>query len=159
MAKKRVYVESTITSYLTAKEAKKPIPLLRQKITAVWWERRSEWDCFQATPVIDEIKRGDQEAAAKRLEKARLIPEFPIAPEADALADLLVARKLVPADKKVDAYHLALAAFYKADYLLTWNLTHLDNLELGSRIEELIRGWGLTPAKVITPERLLEETK
>ncbi len=45
-----------------------------------------------------------------------------------------------------------------ADYLLTWNQSHLDNLELRSRIEELIRGWGLTPAKVITPERLLEES-
>ena len=36
---------------------------------------------------------------------------------------------------------------------------HLDNVDLRTRIEDLIKGWGLKPAKVITPERLLEELK
>ncbi len=158
MAKKRVYIESSVISYLTARQASKPIPRLRQQITADWWTRRKEWDCFLTTPVMDEMGRGDPEAAARRLEKAKLLAELPTSPEAKALADLLVARKLVPKSAEPDALHLALAAFHQAHYLLTWNQTHLDNLDLRSRIEELIRGWGLTPAKVITPERLLEES-
>lgn len=108
--------------------------------------------------VVYEISQGDPEAAKRRQEKARLLPVLPDSSNAGDLADLLVARKLVPEASTADALHLALAALHRAHYLLTWNQTHLDNIELRSRIEDLIRGWGLKPAKVLTPERLLEES-
>ena len=157
MAKKRVYVETSVFSYLTARLSRDELVRVHQRLTTDWWERHSDWNCFLSPIVLMEISRGDPEAAARRRKKAQLLVELPSSSEAEALGDLLVARKLVPESAKVDAYHLALAAFHQADYLLTWNQTHLDNLELRSRIEELIRGWGLSPAKVITPERLLEE--
>jgi len=157
MAKKRVYIESSVLGWLTAKI---PNDLLKQaKIqqTKNWWKVRHHWDCFLTTTVLTEIRRGDPDAAARRWEEARTLPELPAPPEADDLAGLLLARKLVPQEAAADAHHLAEAALHKAHYLLTCNQTHLDNLDLRSRIEELIRGWGLTPAKVITPERLMEE--
>jgi len=158
MDKKRVYVESSVISYLTARPASQSGPRHRQHITAEWWSICSNWECFVATAVLDEIAQGDPVAASQRMEKARTLPEMPITDEIRALANLLVARNLVPSSSATDAVHLAAAAFYRADYLVTWNQKHLDNLALGSRVEELIRGWGLSPAKVITPERLLEET-
>ena len=157
MTKKRVYVESTVPSYLTAEPSIDDLLRAQQGLTKVWWERRADWFCFLTPIVLWEISRGDKGAAAKRREKELLLSELPSSPEARALANLLVARKLVPETKAVDALHIALAAFHRADYLLTWNQTHLDNIVLRSRIEELIRGWGLTPAAVITPERLMEE--
>ena len=158
MAKKRVYVETSVISDLTARPAKKPIPRLRQLITADWWERRSPWDYFLTATVIAEISRGDPKAAALRQERARSFLELPVTPEVEALAGLLLAKKLVPLESLTDAYHLAGAAFHRADYLLTWNQKHLDNLELRSRIEEFIKEKGFKPAKVLTPARLLEET-
>ncbi len=157
MTKKRVYVESSVLSYLTARPAKDPLKRIHQELTADWWERRDEWDCFLTTSVMDEILRGDPEAAMKRRNKAALLQELPDLSEAKTLADAFVERKLIPASTVTDAVHLALAALYQAKYLLTWNQKHLDNIELRFRIEELIRGWGLTPAIVITPERLLKE--
>jgi predicted nucleic acid-binding protein len=133
------------------------VKLAKQRQTKIWWDRLSDWDCFLSPLVRLEIARGNPEAAARQQEKIKVLQELPISPEAKGLANLLVARKLVPESAEPDALHLALAAFHRADYLLTWNQTHLDNLELRSRIAELIRGWGLIPAKVITPERLLEE--
>lgn len=158
MGKKRVYVESSVISWLTARPPRNDIlKQAKQRQTELWWEYRSNWDCFLSPLVLLEISHGDPEAAMRRREKAKLLPEWPGSPEANALAKLLVARKLVPESSAPDALHLASAAFHRADYLLTWNQTHLDNLELRFRIEELIRGWGLKPAKVITPERLSEE--
>lgn len=159
MKKKRIYVESSVLSYLTAKPASDALKRAHQQRTVAWWKRRDEWDCFVSPLVMYEISRGDPIAAKRRLEKARFVPELPDSPDADALANLLVARKLVPEKSAPDALHLALAAFHRSEYLLTWNQTHLDNLDLRSRIEGLIRGWGLTPAKVLTPERLLEESR
>ena len=157
MAKKRVYVETSVLSYLTARPAKDEFKRACQRRTAVWWERRLHWECFLTTTVLVEVGRGDPEAAARRLEKANLLVELPVPPKVDFLANLLIASKLVPVGEKVDATHLATAAVHGAHYLLTWNQKHLDNLELCFRIEELIRSQGLTPAKVITPDRLLLE--
>lgn len=158
MRKKRIYVESSVISYLTAKPTRVELKRAHQNLTAVWWKRRDEWDCFVSPLVVYEISQGDPEAAKRRQEKARLLPVLPDSSNAGDLADLLVARKLVPEASTADALHLALAALHRAHYLLTWNQTHLDNIELRSRIEDLIRGWGLKPAKVLTPERLLEES-
>ena len=156
--KKRIYVESSVISWLTARPPQHDIlKLAKQQQTKIWWEKRFRWSCFLSPLVLAEITRGNPEAAELRRGQAIFLEELPISPEATALANLLVLRKLVPKSAEPDALHLALAAFHRADYLLTWNQTHLDNLELRSRIEELIRGWGLTPAKVVTPERLLEE--
>lgn len=158
MRKKRLYVESSVISYLTARPASVELKRAHQHLTATWWKRRNEWDCFLSPLVMFEIAQGDPEAAKRRYEKARLLSVFPDSSNAGSLADLLVARKLVPEASASDALHLALAATHHAHYLLTWNQAHLDNIELRSRIEDLIRGWGLTPAKVLTPERLLEES-
>ncbi len=158
MTKKRVYVESSVISYLAARPAKDDLKRAHQRLTAEWWERRNEWDCFLTTTVTEEISLGDPDAAMKRRKQAALLPEHPVMSEAESLGELLVSQKLIPASSRVDALHLALAALYKAQYLLTWNQKHLDNIDLSFRIEAMIRGWGWTPAKVITPERLLKES-
>jgi len=157
MAKKRVYVESSVISYLTARPAKDSPNRNRQQLTAAWWERRHEWECVVSPTVMLEIVRGDPDAAARRLEKAKSFAEVSASSEANLLANLLISHKLVPESVGADAAHLAMAAAHGAHYLLTWNQKHLDNLDLRTRIEELIRTQGWTPAKVITPDRLLLE--
>jgi len=157
MDKKRVYVESSVISYLTARPARDERNKIRQRLTALWWERRHEWECVVSPPVLDEIDRGDPGAAARRREKALSLAEVPASSEADLLADLLVAHKLVPESVRADAVHLATAAVHGAHYLLTWNQKHLDNPDLRSRIEDFIRKQGWEPVKVFTPERLLFE--
>ena len=158
MVKKRAYVETSVISYLAAWLSKDALMRIRQQQTALWWERRHEWDCIVSDTVIVEIARGDPVAAARRLGIAQSLVEVLTLPEAELLAGLLVARKLVPESAKPDAVHLATAAAYGAHYLLTWNQKHLDNLDLRYRIEDVIRNYGWTPAKVITPSRLLEES-
>ncbi|MCL2648319.1 MAG: hypothetical protein FWD61_15135 [Phycisphaerales bacterium] len=75
MAKKRVYVETSILSYLTARPAKDELKRVCQRLTAMWWERRSNWECFLTSTVLEEIGHGDPEAAARRLEKAKFLEE------------------------------------------------------------------------------------
>jgi len=152
-----VYVESSVISYLTARPAKDELNRMRQRQTAMWWERRHAWDCVVSAIVMEEIAEGNPGAAARRLEKAQLLVEVPVPSEADLLEDLLVARKLVPESARPDTTHLAIAAVCGAHYLLTWNQKHLDNPDLRLRSEDLIRKQGWRPAKVFTPERLLFE--
>ncbi|MDR3265407.1 MAG: type II toxin-antitoxin system VapC family toxin [Synergistaceae bacterium] len=155
--KKRVYVETSVISYLTARQSRDIILLGRQRITATWWERRDEWECCLSPAVLDEIEAGDPIAAQRRMTLAGTLRVLPVIPEANALADLLVACSLIPASVLSDALHLALAAVHEAQYLLTWNQKHLSNPTLRSRIEAAIEQQGFLPALVITPEQILEE--
>jgi len=157
MAKKRVYIESSVLSYLTARPVNDGPNRNRQQLTAMWWDRRHEWECVVSPTVMVEVARGDPDAAARRLEKAQSFAELPASPEAEFLAKLLLSHELVPESVKADAAHLAMAAVHGVDYLLTWNQKHLDNLHLRSRVEDFIRKQGWRPAMVITPERLLFE--
>jgi len=157
MAKKRVYVESSVISYLAAWPSRDVTMLARQQWTREWWGRRHEWDCVVSAVVMEEIVEGDSGAAARRLEKAQLLTEVPISPEAKLLAGLLISHRAIPESVRADAMHLAIAAVHEVHYLLTWNQKHLDNPGLRSRIDDLIRKQGWKPATVFTPERLLLE--
>ena len=156
MAKKRVYVESSVLSYLTAKPASDVIKLAKQRQTWKWWTRREQWDLFVSPFVLFEIADGDPGAAEERLAVARELPVLPDHPKAKAVADKLSAEVPIPDKTRADAAHLALSAFHRMDCLLTWNQTHLDNLHLRGKVEKIIREQGLSPALVLTPERLME---
>ena len=56
----------------------------------------------------------------------------------DGVADLAAALiEGVPLPRKAaaDAAHIAVAAYHRIDFLLTWNLAHIANAELRPRIE------------------------
>ena len=77
-------------------------------------------------------------------------------PEVEALIVKMVVGAAVPESARADAAHLALAALHGMDFLVTWNMKHLDNQELRGKIDKVIREQGLSPAQVVTPERMLE---
>jgi len=157
MAKKRVYVESTIPSYLTANPPVNDIvKLAKQQLTKKWWKQRGRWDLFISPVVLEEISEGDSEAAEKRIEALRGLPVLEEHPAARALAEKLNAEAPIPEKARADAAHLAFAAFYKMDYLLTWNQTHLGNPVLAEKAYKIIREKGLSPAVILTPEVLME---
>ncbi|MCL2700242.1 MAG: DNA-binding protein [Phycisphaerae bacterium] len=156
MAKKRVYIESSVISYLTAWPSRDLITLARQHLTREWWARREGWEFFVSPAVLEEIADGDPLAAAERLVVVRELPVLSDHPKARAMAGKLATEIPIPDKAQADAAHLALAAFHGMDYLATWNQTHLDNPHLREKIRETIRAQGFSPALVLTPERLLE---
>ena len=157
MAKKRVYVESSVFGWLTAKPNRDIIKQAKQLLTQEWWEQRDRWDLFISPTVLEECMEGNQVAAGKRMEKASPLPVLPNTPEIYALAALLKEKAQIPDDSAADAMHLAVAAYHQMDYLATWNQTHLDNPHLREKIEKTIKEWKLKPAAIMTPERLLED--
>ena len=156
MTRKRVYVESSVIGYLTAKPPRDMRRRVRQDITIEWWEQREKWSLFLSSVVLEEIAAGDSFAAEKRLAAVQGLPVLPDHPRAKALVDALIAGTAIPAKAHADAAHLALAALHGMEYLATWNQTHLDNPDLRNKIAEIVKSHDLSLTLVLTPERLLE---
>ena len=67
--RKKVYVETSVVSNLTARRSYNLIDAARQAATQTWWDTmRCEFDLFVSLLVIDEASKGDSEASRKRLE-------------------------------------------------------------------------------------------
>ena len=155
--KPRVYIETSILSYLTALPSRDVIQVARQQLTLAWWSRRHEYDLFVSDAVLTEARRGDSAAAGRRLDAAAGIPVLSGAEEAEALAAELLARAAMPSKAVLDAAHVAIAAVHGLDFLLTWNCTHIANAAMRPRIEAVCKDHGFPPPVICTPDELLPQ--
>ena len=154
--KTRVYIETTIPSYLAARPSRDLIQAAHQTLTREWWdERRKGFDLFISQFVLDESGDGDSDAARRRLELLTELPLLPIDDSVMALAEWLVDEGLIPRKAAVDALHVAVATVSDMDVLLTWNCRHLANAELlgGLRFALQSQGWDMPV--ICTPEELM----
>jgi hypothetical protein len=71
------------------------------------------------------------------------------------IVEAYVQHKLMPQNPLGDALHLALASYYKCDFLLTWNCKHLANANKFDHIGRVNTLLGLYVPKLVTPLELL----
>ena len=156
--KPKVYIETTIPSYLTAWPSRDLVTAAHQQITREWWQtRRQDFDLFTAQIVIKEASGGDLDAATRRLEVLEDIPLLEPSDEVSDLAQALIEQIPFPPKAAADALHIAIAVVSGMDYLLTWNCTHIANAALRSDIESICRSRGYDVPIICTPEELLQE--
>ncbi|WP_437906746.1 type II toxin-antitoxin system VapC family toxin [Sorangium sp. So ce327] len=155
--KPRLYLETTIVSYLTARPSRDLVQAAHQQVTREWWASRDDFTLFISQFVLDEAGAGDGDAAARRLDALRGATLLDITEEAILLASNLVVGGGLPAKARVDALHVAMAAVHGMDFLLTWNCKHIANAATRERIEELCRVDGFEPPVICTPLELPKE--
>lgn len=146
--KRRVYLETTIISYLTApRRSRTVIVAAHQEITVHWWERRRhDFDLVVSELVLRESAGGDPEIARLRLAVLAGLPRLALTEEAIWLGTEFVRRRILPEKASEDGLHIAVAAVHRVDYLLTWNCTHIANPEIQERLAEFLSEMGLCPA-------------
>ena len=155
--KAKVYIETTVISYLTARPNRDVVIAGHQKITRDWWQTcRKRFDVVASQLVVREASAGDSRAAQERLEKLATLTLLEVTEEAVSLAQELLSTGAVPEKATEDALHLAIAVTNGVEYLLTWNCKHLANATMRTKIEDVCRSAGYEPVIICTPEELLE---
>ncbi len=153
---KTVYIETSVISYLTAHLSRDLLTAAHQQITREWWDKhRLRFELFISLLVEEEAKRGDREAASRRVGVIADLPRLEIVEEAYALAKDLIAAGALPPSAQDDAAHIALAAVHNMDYLLTWNCRHIDNAENKPLVRSVCAAHGYTCPEICTPEELM----
>lgn len=155
----RVYIETSIISYLAAWPSRDLVTAAHQQITHSWWrERRAEFELVVSELVLGEAAAGDPDAAARRMSLLKDLPLLEINEAVGSLAEALVSEVPLARTARADAVHIAAATCHGAAYLLTWNCTHIANAELRPRIEEVCRQRGYAPPVLCTPDELMGES-
>ena len=153
----RLYLETTIPSYLVARRSRDLRLAAEQETTLQWWEsERRDYDLFISQAVVFEVSRGDANFAAARLDHLRDIPLLPRTPAASALITHLLTSGIIPVVAEDDAAHIGLAAAHGMDFLLTWNCRHINNHHIRARIGQACAAFGLASPDICTPAELMK---
>ncbi|MDT8391988.1 MAG: type II toxin-antitoxin system VapC family toxin [Lentisphaeria bacterium] len=154
-----VYIETTIPSFYYEVRTE-PEMVARKNWTREWWKSyRHLYRMATSEAVVAELEEGDFDSREKALE---LISEIPLLGVPDEIADVIdvyLDNHLMPRDRLGDALHLALAAFHKCDFLLTWNCRHIANANKYEHIRIINGHLGLFVPSLITPMELCGEDR
>ena len=123
--------------------------------TRQWWDtERGDYECYISEAVLAELAEGDYPTQRQCLSLVDEMPELVITGEIEQIAAVYQARKLMPREPIRDALHVAIASFYRMDFLLTWNCKHLANANKTRRLRELNLEMGLSIPELVTPYQL-----
>jgi hypothetical protein len=93
----RIYLESTIPSYLVARPARDLLQAARQQLTRDWWElKRGQHELFSSQVVLDEVAAGEATMARRRLKLLRDIPLLELSAAANRLGRDILLSGLLP---------------------------------------------------------------
>ncbi len=155
--KPKVYIETTIISYLTARPTHNVVIAGRQQSTRDWWETAANrFELVASELVLNEAQGGDPEAARARLAAINSLTLLDATEEALELAQQLVNSGVVPTKAAEDAAHIAIAVVNGIEYLVTWNYRHIANATIRSQIETVCRNAGFESVIICTPDELME---
>jgi predicted nucleic acid-binding protein len=149
--KEGIYLDSSVPSaYFDTR-----VPW-RMEYTQQWWhEELPKYTMFISTIVIVEIQRTKDEN--RRDDLLRLVLDFPqleLSNEIEDIARGYVNHKIIPPSAFADAIHIAIASFYKIDFLVTWNCEHLAEAHRRRKIRLFNTIAGLYVPEIGTPMEL-----
>ena len=156
--KPKVYVETTVVSYLVARPSHDVTLAARQQATLQLWEEYSNnFEFVISNVVVSEAREGNPVAAQRRLEVLANLPVLDMSSEAIMLVDKLIDAGAMPQHSRPDAQHIAIATVNSVEYLVSWNYKHIVNETKRNLINEVCHTAGFQPTILCTPIELIEE--
>ena len=152
LSKLRLYLDTTIPSYVFALDTPERMRLT-QKFMALRWS--PEYEMLVSDIVMDELMRAAEPKRTLLFEQIAGLGLLPMTTAAEHLAQAYIRHKILPAGSLDDARHVALATLNHIDALVSWNFGHLVNVRRTMAINELHEQMGLRIIKIVTPEEVL----
>jgi hypothetical protein len=154
--KKKVYIETSVISYLVARLSNDIVTAGRQIVSQQFWDKREEYEGFCSVLVYVEAARGDADLARNRLERLSALEELQATEDAKEVMKTLLDKSLIPKEYADDALHIAIAAINGMDFLVSWNFKHINNPVTRKQIENTIESLGYEAPSICSPDEFLE---
>jgi predicted nucleic acid-binding protein len=154
----KLYLDTSVISYLASKPTVNPVIKARQIITRKWWKTLVDLSTIYISIYsIEEREKGDRLAAENRKMIVKDIPILDTSDYIERFASIIFNDLKIPDKSKVDAFHLATAAIFKMDFVVSWNFKHMANSFVRKSYQSICLREGVFAPDIVTPEELLEE--
>jgi hypothetical protein len=159
MNKLRIYLDTSVVNFLFAGDA----PDFRRVTEDFFTRHAQKYELFASEVVLLEILRDPNPPHRQKLLDA--LRRHPITMlssdlEIERMADVYLARGVIPARKREDALHVAHATVRELDILLSWNFKHLANVRREGLIAAINQeeGYGHT-LRLLSPLEVEDENQ
>ena len=116
----RIYIESTIPSYIVARPARDLIQSARQEMTRDWWNlKRHKHELFTSQVTLDEIAEGEEAMAQRRLEIIADVPVLDLTQDVATLTRHILSSGLLPTKADSDAAAHIRSGYCSSDGYIT----------------------------------------
>ena len=155
MKKIKIYLDTSVINFLYADD----VPELK-KVTEEFFAYVKEgkrYDIYISNIVINEINKTDD--LTKRHKLLSIIELYKLTKlpnnrdvEISGLAEMYLDKGVIPRSKIEDALHIAYAAVFEMDLLLSWNFKHLANIKREREVllVNMENGYNY-PLRIVTP--------
>lgn len=156
MKKLKIYLDTTIVSFLDAMDA-----LEKREVTLQFWElaKKSEFQIVLSQLTLDELLRCKEQKRDILFDYLKEI-EFDvleITTEVELLAKKYLDEKIIPKKYEDDAYHLAVASVYQCDVIASWNFKHIVKYCTIIGVNGINKMLGYKEIGILSPESLIVE--
>lgn len=152
----KIYIETSIPSYITAKPSGDLVATTRQYLAQKWWtNERDKNQLYVSGIVLLEAGRGDEGKAKQRIELLTEIPRLKISETCRSLAKEIILKSDLTQKASEDALHISIATIHQMDILLTWNCRHIANPIILKKIRKIVSEFGYLLPEICIPEELL----
>lgn len=152
----RVYLESTIPSYLAGRPSRDLLQAALQAVTREWWDaQRSKFKLCISQIVLEEVQSGDPDAVRRRMAFLENLEILAATPEVNLVAKAIIGSGLLPQKAARDAIHIAITSVHAIDFLLTWNCRHIANAAIFRGLTDVVGNLGYALPVLCTPQELL----
>lgn len=153
----RIYIETSVFSYLTARDSRDLVIAAQQHVTRHWWQRiASQAQLCVSVFVLQEAERGDAAQAKLRLSLVNQCAYLDINPDIERLAQRYFKGLSIPERSRLDAFHIAVAAWHRVEYVASWNCKHIASARVQHELAAINAKSGLPTPVLCTPFELME---
>jgi predicted nucleic acid-binding protein len=151
------YLETSVFSFYYDSRTEPEIVARRNWTRRFWDHCTGRHSMMTGAAVLTELSRGAKPHKKEALDLALSLPALDLNEEIKEIVAVYVHHLVMPRDPLGDALHLALASYYKCDYLVTWNCRHLANANKASHIKRINARLDLHTPALVTPLEMLGE--
>jgi hypothetical protein len=158
MRKQKVYLETTLFNFYVDKDrndAHIDTVRLFKEIAA------GKFEAFTSDYVIDELERAPE---SKRTMMTNLISDYSIKviePDAEAsrLADIYVSEGVLPPKYRTDGLHIAIAAVYGLDLIISMNFEHIVKNKTEKMTGAINTLHGYRAVEIVSPMEVVDSVE
>jgi predicted nucleic acid-binding protein len=157
MRKKRIYLDTSVVSYLRQEDAPREMQETRD-----FWEtlKLGKYDIYISSVVVEELTKCDE---PKRTELLALLNEIKYTDtdvegnsEIKALDMQISKLGILPLRSGNDRLHIAAAIYRECNIIVSWNFRHMVNVKTIDEVRVVCVANNLSPIDIYTPAVLLE---
>lgn len=150
--KSKIYLDSSVPSAYYDR-----LKLPRQRITRYWWNEVMKQNFEAYISVVTDTELNGTKDMLLRKKLLYLVKDFfllELSEDAVELAGIYVQNGIVPEKYRNDALHIAIATLNGIDILVSWNFSHLVNLETRRKVKGINLFKGYKEIDIVSPEEL-----